>query len=108
MISKSVTREQFEVRSELEVVHIPTGIVFRVHPYTDPRDRLQSIKVSGRVGVPTGEYFEQLQRVASQLLLERAVGDRRLGPSIENVYPDSARIRRPPLPNGAIRILPNG
>ena len=22
--------------------------------------------------------------------------------------PDSARIRRPPLPNGAIRILPNG
>ena len=23
-------------------------------------------------------------------------------------YPDSARIRRPPLPNGAIRILPNG
>ena len=85
MISKSVTREQFEVRSELEVVHIPTGIVFRVHPYTDPRDRLQSIKVSGRVGVPTGEYFEQLQRVASQLLLERAVGDRRLGPSIENV-----------------------
>ena len=24
------------------------------------------------------------------------------------VYPDSARIRRPPLPNGAIRILPNG
>jgi hypothetical protein len=25
-----------------------------------------------------------------------------------DVYPDSARIRRPPLPNGAIRILPNG
>ena len=24
------------------------------------------------------------------------------------LYPDSARIRRPPLPNGAIRILPNG
>jgi hypothetical protein len=24
------------------------------------------------------------------------------------IYPDSARIRRPPLPNGAIRILPNG
>ena len=24
------------------------------------------------------------------------------------VYSDSARIRRPPLPNGAIRILPNG
>ena len=24
------------------------------------------------------------------------------------LYPNSARIRRPPLPNGAIRILPNG
>ena len=24
------------------------------------------------------------------------------------LYPDFARIRRPPLPNGAIRILPNG
>ena len=24
------------------------------------------------------------------------------------IYPNSARIRRPPLPNGAIRILPNG
>ena len=25
-----------------------------------------------------------------------------------SIYPDSARIRRPPLPNGAIWILPNG
>ena len=24
------------------------------------------------------------------------------------LYPNFARIRRPPLPNGAIRILPNG
>ena len=28
--------------------------------------------------------------------------------STHKLYPDSARIRRPPLPNGAIRILPNG
>ena len=27
---------------------------------------------------------------------------------LKMIYPDSARIRRPPLPNGAIRILPNG
>ena len=32
---------------------------------------------------------------------------RRLG-VVPALYPDSARIRRPPLPNGAIRILPNG
>ena len=29
-------------------------------------------------------------------------------PSEVHLYFDSARIRRPPLPNGAIRILPNG
>jgi hypothetical protein len=52
MISKSVTREQFEVRSELGVVHIPTGIVFRVHPYTDPRDRLQSVKCQAEPECP--------------------------------------------------------
>ena len=40
MTSKAVTREQFEIRSELEVVHIPTGTVFRVQPYIDPRDRV--------------------------------------------------------------------
>ena len=84
MTSKSVTREQFEVRSELEVVHIPTGIVFRVHPYTTLHDRVQSIKVWGRAGLPMGDYFNRLESVASQLLLERAIGDRRLGTRIEN------------------------
>ena len=34
-----------------------------------------------------------------------AIGEIRM---VALVYPDSARIRRPPLPNGAIRILPNG
>ena len=85
MTSKTVTREQFKVRSELEVVHIPTGTVFRAHPYVDPHDRLQSVKGWGRAGVPIGDYFNQVQRMASQLLLERAVGDQRLGKRIENV-----------------------
>lgn len=40
-----VTREQFEVRSELEVVHIPTGAVFRAHPYSHPDDMLGSVKL---------------------------------------------------------------
>jgi hypothetical protein len=68
----SVTREQFNVRSELEVVHIPTEAVFRAYPYSDPDDMLQSVKVSwGRAGEPAGDYGEQVRRVASQLLLER-------------------------------------
>ena len=32
----SVTREQFKIRSELEVVHIPTGAVFSAYPYSNP------------------------------------------------------------------------
>jgi len=72
----SVTREEFEVRSEVEVVHIPTGADFRAYPYNDLDDMLQSVKVAwGRDGGPaesTGDYAEQVRCVASQLLLERA------------------------------------
>ena len=72
----SVTRDEFKIRSELEAVHIPTGAVFRAYPYSDPHDMLQSVKVNwGRAGAPAervGDYAEQVRRVASQLLLERA------------------------------------
>jgi hypothetical protein len=85
----SVAREQFEIRSELEVVHIPTGAVFRAHPYSNPDDMLQSVRVHwGRAGVPpegTDAYADQVQRMASQLLLERATNDRRLGMLVENM-----------------------
>jgi hypothetical protein len=68
-----VTREQFKIRSEVEIVHIPTGSDFRAYPYSNPDDMLQSLKVSwGRPGSPTGEYAEQVRCMASQLLLERA------------------------------------
>ena len=70
----SVSRDEFEVRSELEAVHLPTGAVFSAYPYSDPDDMLQSVKVTwGRAGVPsTADYAEQVRRMASQLLLERA------------------------------------
>ena len=71
----SVTRDEFKIRSELEAVHLPSGAVFSAYPYSDPDDMLDSIKVQwGRAGSPTstGDYAEQVQRVASQLLLERA------------------------------------
>ena len=83
-----VTREQFEVRSELEVVHIPTGAVFRAHPYSHPGDMLQSMRVNwNEAGTPPegpGDYAVEVQRVAAQLLLERAADDRRLGEHLEN------------------------
>jgi hypothetical protein len=69
----SVTREQFVIRSQFEVVHIPTGAVFQADPYNDPADRLQSLKVHwGQAGTPAGDYAEQVRRLASQLMLVRA------------------------------------
>ena len=84
MASVSVTREEFKIRSELEIVHIPTGAVFQAYPYSNPDDMLQSVKVTwGRAAAPgesTGDYAEQIRRMALQLLLEhRAASDRRLG-----------------------------
>jgi hypothetical protein len=84
MALASVTREQFKIKSEVEVVHIPTGAVFQAYPYSKPDDILQSVRVTwGRAGVPgTGDYAEQVRRMASQLLVERTrqiVKDRRLG-----------------------------
>jgi hypothetical protein len=71
-----VTREEFKIRSELEAVHIPTGTVFSAYPYSNPDDMLQSVRVNwGRINLPPksmADYAEQIRRVASQLLLERA------------------------------------
>ncbi len=71
-----VAREEFEIRSELEAVHIPTGAVVRAYPYSNPDDMLQSVKVnwSGAAtpAEPIGDYAEQIRHTASQLLLERA------------------------------------
>jgi hypothetical protein len=57
MVLASVTRVDFKIRSELEIVHIPTGAVFQAYPYSDPDDMLQSVKVIwGRAGVPGVEH----------------------------------------------------
>ena len=68
----SVTREQFKIRSELEVVHIPTGAVFTAYPYSNPDDMLESVRVSwGHDGAPPNA--QQVRRMASQLLLNQAL-----------------------------------
>ena len=46
MALASVSREEFKIRSDLEVLHIPTGAVFRAYPYSNPDDMLQSVKVT--------------------------------------------------------------
>jgi hypothetical protein len=73
----SVTRGQFKIRSELEVVHIPTGAVFSAYPYSNPDDMLESVRVNwGQASATvesTGDYTEQVRRVALQLLLEEAL-----------------------------------
>jgi hypothetical protein len=84
MALASVTCKQFKIKSEVEVVHIPSGAVFQAYPCSKPDDILQSVRVTwGRTGVPaTGDYAEQVRRMASQLLVERTrrvVKDRRLG-----------------------------
>ena len=67
MALASVTREQSEIRSEVEVIHIPTGADFRAYPYSNPDDMLESVKVSwGRDGGPaesTDGYAEQVRRM---------------------------------------------
>lgn len=78
-----VTRDEFKIRSELEATHIPTGAVFRIYPYNDPDDMLQSLKADwGTAPVESsGDYAEQVRRMALQLLLERArqvASDRRM------------------------------
>jgi hypothetical protein len=72
-MASAVTREEFQIRSEVEVVHIPTGAVFLAYPYSNPGDMLQSVKVNwGRAGSPPINYAEQIRRMASNLLLEHA------------------------------------
>ena len=73
----SVTREEFKIRSELEVVHIPTGAVFSAYPYSNPDDMLESVRVNwsraSATAESSGDYAEQVCRVASQLLLDQAL-----------------------------------
>jgi hypothetical protein len=75
------SRENFSILSDLEVVYVPTGAVFQAYPYSNANDMLQSVRVNwGRAGAPP--EAEQVKRIASQLLLERAhraISDRQLG-----------------------------
>ena len=68
----SVSREQFKIRSELEVVHIPTGAVFSAYPYSNPDDMLESVRVNWRRADALPDA-QEVRHMASQLLLEQAL-----------------------------------
>lgn len=73
----TVTREQFRIRSEVEIVHIPTGATFWTYPYDKPEDMISSLKAHW--GEPeraaNGKKAfdrQEVGRVAAQLILEQA------------------------------------
>ncbi len=72
----TVTREQFRIRSEVEVVHMPTGATFWTYPYSNPVDILSSVTANWRSADYdpdiTKDYDRQeVGRVAAELLLEQ-------------------------------------
>jgi len=79
----TVTRDQFRIRSEVEIVHIPTGASFSTYPYSNPDDMLRSVTAQwGRCEdkpSTTQDYARQeVGRVAAELLLEQAQRARRM------------------------------
>jgi hypothetical protein len=82
-VMTTVTREQFRIRSEVEIVHIPTGATFSTYPYSNPADMLRSVTaIWGRdehQSDATEDYVRQeIGRVAAELLLEQARRARRV------------------------------
>lgn len=77
-----VTREQFDLVSDLEVVHRPTGARVSTYRYENPADACSTITVNfGRAGVrlENGDDYDRgdVVRVACELLRERAQTTRR-------------------------------
>jgi hypothetical protein len=82
-VMTTVTREQFRIRSEVEIVHIPTGAIFSTYPYSDPDDMLRSVTAHWRQGdakMDAKENYprQEVGRVAAELLLEQARRARRV------------------------------
>lgn len=71
----SVTRKDFAIRSELEVVHAPTGAVFRACPNSPPDAIIESVEAHwGPADTPRGtsdDYAYRIRSMAIQLLVEQ-------------------------------------
>jgi hypothetical protein len=73
-VSGRLNARFWAIRSELEVIHAPTGAVLVAYPYNKPDDVLASVRV---IWAPTGapvdtELAERIQFMGTQLLLEQA------------------------------------
>jgi len=73
----TVTREEFRIRSEVEIVHIPTGAIFSTYPYSNPEDMLRSVTANwgpAESNTSGDDEFRrrEIGRVAAELLLEQA------------------------------------
>jgi hypothetical protein len=66
-----VKREQFEHRSDLEVLHRPTGTSVSTYRYENPADACSTIKVNFGIGDEEYDRWE-ICRVAFELLRESA------------------------------------
>lgn len=70
-LEKRVKREEFEHRSDLEVLHRPTGTSVATYRYENPEDACSSIKVN--FGMADTEYDRwEICSVACDLLRESA------------------------------------
>lgn len=79
----TVTRDQFRIRSEVEIVHIPTGASFSTYPYSNPDDMLRSVtaqwgRCEDKPGTTQDYARQEVGRVAAELLLEQAQRARRM------------------------------
>jgi two-component sensor histidine kinase len=66
------------------------------------------LTIAARRVAALGRVHRQLHLLDHQDSVELKGYLQHLCADLSSLYPDSPRIRRPPLPNGAIRILPNG
>jgi hypothetical protein len=71
-----VTREQFKILSDLELMHLPTGLVFSAYPYNNPDDMLRSITVQRASAEKRSEFIDDqtlqnIRRMVEQILLEQ-------------------------------------
>jgi hypothetical protein len=87
----TVTRGQFKIRSDLEVVHEPTGVTFPAYPYSNPDDMLRSITVNwggaeDRSGLIEHNARQNIRHVAEQIFLEQA---RRNSEAEVGLWPES-------------------
>lgn len=79
-----VKSEQFDIKSDIEVVHKPTGATFSTYRYENPEDAVSAVTINwGRAGdvLSNGDDYarEDVKSIACELLLGQARKARKSG-----------------------------